>query len=203
MVSFRVAPSTLAALAQSRPDDGIIFNQLKKYANATFGEKTWDALLDGANLKGSVYLASRSYPDEQVIAIVGEASRLTGVAVSELLSQFGEFIAPDLLGMFRSLIKPEWRTLDVLANTEETIHKVVRLQVADAAPPYLSAERTATDTVVISYTSPRRLCSVAKGITRGVARHYDEVVSIEEQSCMLKGGSECRIVVRQAGTTAG
>jgi hypothetical protein len=182
---------------------GIIFNELRKYANASFGEKTWEALLSAAGLEGATYLASRSYPDEQVGAIVDAASDVSGVPKLQLLEQFGEFIAPDLLSMFRSLIRAEWRTLDVLENTEGTIHKVVRLQYADAAPPYLHAQRTATDEVLIVYTSPRRLCSVAKGIARGVAAHYRETIAISEDSCMLLGGNDCRIVIRltsQAGS---
>ena len=175
---------------------GIIFNELKKYANTTFGEKTWEALLAEAGLAGSMYLASRSYPDEQVGAIVGAASRVSGTPAEQLLEGFGEFIAPDLLAMFRSLIRAEWRTLDVLENTEETIHKVVRLQYADALPPYLHVARTAPDAVLIVYTSARRLCAIAKGIARGVAAHYGETIVLDEQTCMLKGAKECRIAVR-------
>lgn len=175
---------------------GIIFNELRKFANTSYGDKTWDALLAAADLEGSVYLASRSYPDEQVTAIVTAASRITGTTAVELLEAFGTFIAPDLLAMFRSLIRSEWRTLDVLEKTEETIHKVVRLQYADAAPPYLQATRASEDLVTIIYTSPRRLCAVAKGIARGVAAHYGESIVLNEPSCMLFGASECRIEVR-------
>jgi len=176
--------------------NGIIFNELRKYANASFGDKTWEALLKEAGTGESIYLASRSYPDEHVTAIVMAASRVSGIPPAQLLEGFGEFIAPDLLGMFRSLIRKEWRTLDVLENTEETIHKVVRIQYADARPPYLQAKRTAPDTVTIVYTSARKLCAIAKGITRGVAKHYDEHIALTENRCMLKGDSECQIVVR-------
>jgi len=175
---------------------GIIFNELKKYANASFGEKTWDALLAAAGLEGSVYLASRSYPDEEVTALVSAASKATGQPVQQLLEEFGVFIAPDLLNMFRSLIRNEWRTLDVLERTEETIHKIVRLQYADAAPPYLQATRIDPGHVRIVYTSPRRLCSVAKGIARGIAAHYKEPITIREEQCMLRGAVDCQISVR-------
>ena len=177
---------------------GIIFQELRKYANTAYGEKTWETLLAAAGLKGSTYLASRSYPDEQVLAIVDAASGATGVPKLQLLEQFGEFVAPDLLAMFRSLIKSEWRTLDVLENTEEAIHKVVRLQFADAAPPYLHATRTSPDEVLIVYTSPRRLCAIAIGIARGIAAHYREPVVIRQNACMLNGDADCRIVARLA-----
>src|SRR5690349_15983817 len=173
-------------------------HELRKFANKSFGDQAWSTLLTSAGLEGSAYLASRSYPDEQVTALVGAASRISGTPPGQLLEAFGEFIAPDLLEMFRSLIRSDWRTLDVLENTEEAIHKVVRLQYADAAPPYLHATRTAADAVTIVYTSPRRLCAIAKGIARGVAAHYDEAIELQEPSCMLLGARQCEIVVRLA-----
>ncbi|MCU1349163.1 MAG: hypothetical protein JWO56_2193 [Acidobacteria bacterium] len=175
---------------------GIIFHELKKFANTKFGEKSWEQLLLKAGLGGSVYLASKSYPDEQVVALVGAASEKAGLPAGEILESFGEFIAPDLMSMFRSLIRPEWRTLDVLENTENTIHKVVRLNYAEATPPYLQAKRVTPTAVVITYTSPRRFCAIAKGITRGIAGHYGETIHLYEDSCMLRGGVECRIGVR-------
>ena len=179
---------------------GVIFNEIKKFANTTFGEKSWEELLTKAGLAGSVYLASKSYPDEQVVALIGAASEKSGLPPGQVLESFGQFIAPDLLSMFRSLIRPEWRTLDVLENTENTIHKVVRLSYAEATPPYLSVERLSPASVAIHYTSPRKLCTIAKGITRGIAAHYGEAIHIHEDTCMLRGGAECLIGVRLAGS---
>jgi hypothetical protein len=177
---------------------GVIFHELKKFANATFGEKSWEQLLASAGLTGSAYLASRSYPDEQVFALVGAAAAKAGLPPAQVLESFGEFLAPGLLGMFRSLIRAEWRTMDVLENTENTIHKVVRLNYAEATPPYLSVQRVSPASVAITYTSPRRLCSLAKGITKGIAKHYREPIQIYEDSCMLRGGAQCLIGVRLA-----
>jgi Haem-NO-binding len=174
---------------------GIIFNELRKYANARLGVGGWDNLLAKSHLTGKTYLASQSYPDEEVAALVSSASSITGLEATMLLEDFGEFIAPDLLAMFRSLVRSEWRTLDVLENTEETIHKVVRIQYADAVPPYLRSQRVSPTHVQIHYTSPRRLCFIAKGIIKGVAKEYGEIVSIREPQCMHRGSAKCIIDV--------
>ena len=175
---------------------GVIFNELRKYANARLGTGGWERLLSDADLKGRTYLATQTYADEDVLAIVGAASGATGLEIPIVLEDFGQFIAPDLLAMFRSLVRSEWRTLDLLENTEETIHKVVRLQVRDAAPPYLKAERVSPSHVRIHYTSPRRLCSVAKGIVRGVAEHYGDAIRMQEPQCMHRGNASCVIDVQ-------
>lgn len=176
---------------------GVIFNELRKYATAKVGPRAFETLVKEAGLGSKTYLATQAYPDEEVVAIVGAASRSTGLAVPAILEDFGQFIAPDLLTMFKSLLRPDWRTLDVVENTEETIHKVVRLRFPDSAPPYLKAARVAGDRVVVTYTSPRKLCFIAKGIVRGIAEHFEEAIAIHETRCMHRGAAECVIEVSQ------
>jgi predicted hydrocarbon binding protein len=74
---------------------------------------------------------------------------------------------------------------------------VVRARNAGARPPELRAERIAPDEVVVRYTSARRLCGIAKGIVRGLARHFAQTVTLEEPVCMLRGDTECVLRVRR------
>jgi hypothetical protein len=94
------------------------------------------------------------------------------------------------------LLKREWRTLDVIEHTEETIHRVVRMRQPGAQPPLLRAERTSPNEVVLFYDSPRRLCAVARGIGRGVANHFQEPIVIEERRCMHRGDPGCVIAYK-------
>lgn len=177
---------------------GIIFTELRKYVQTRHGDDTWRALVQQAGVGTTIYLPIRGYPDAELVAIVGAAAQATGAPVHDILEDFGGFIAPDLLAMYRSLVKPEWRTLEFLENTEETIHRVVRIKEPSAQPPALRCERLSDNEVVVRYTSPRRLCAVARGIIRGVAAHYQDRVEITEPSCMLRGDAECQIHVRMA-----
>ena len=40
------------------------------------------------------------------------------------------------------------------------------------------------------------MCSVAKGIAKGVANHYKEKVLVSEGLCMNKGAASCKISVK-------
>jgi predicted hydrocarbon binding protein len=176
---------------------GLIFAELKKYVQARFDDKTWDILLEKAGLKGNMYLASTVYPDSDILALVNTACQMTGLAAKAVLEDFGEFIAPDLVAQYSFLIKPEWTLLDFLANTEETIHKVVRFN-RGVTPPRLSVTRPADDKVVISYDSARKMCALLKGIVKGAAKLYKEDVSILESRCMLQGDPVCVVTVQVA-----
>jgi predicted hydrocarbon binding protein len=77
------------------------------------------------------------------------------------------------------------------------MHTAVRLQNPGAEPPKLECSRISPDQVVIVYKSSRKLCPIGKGIIKGIAEHYNDKVTIIEPECMLRGGAQCRLQVKQ------
>jgi hypothetical protein len=175
---------------------GLIHLELRKFVEASFGAPAWSELVTRAKLESEIYTPVGSYPDEHMVALVTEAVKLTGLPASELLEKFGEFLVGAYLSLYGSLVKPEWKTLDVLENTEETIHRVVRLRHPGAKPPRLTTKRTGPKEVVLTYDSPRRLCAVARGIATGVAKRFNEKVTIDDGKCMHRGDPACVITFR-------
>lgn len=178
---------------------GLIFVELKKFVSSGFGTDAWKDLLGKTGDEHRIYLPSRDYPDAEMVALVRAARALTGKSDSDILVAFGEFIVPDLLQMYRAHIDRKWRTPDLIENTEATIHRVVRRANQGAAPPELKVRRTSSSDVEIVYNSERRLCALARGIVRGIAKHYGERVTIDEPRCMLRGNEACSIAVHTVG----
>jgi hypothetical protein len=127
----------------------ILFAELKKYAEARLGADAWRPLLREAGVSRHVYVPGQDYPDAEAGAIVAAASKKTGLEPDAVLQDFGEFIAPDLVRLYRHLIGPKWKTLDLIEHTEETIHKAVRRDHPAASPPLLRCVRKAPDEVII------------------------------------------------------
>lgn len=175
---------------------GIIFAELQRFAEKNLGSGSWGAVLRSAGLDGHVYMSVRDYPDSELFAIISAASEAANKPANEIVEAFGVFIAPDLLRMYGVLIKPEWRTLDVLERTETVIHAVVRTNQTGARPPELKCRRVRTNEVEIGYNSPRKLCYLAKGIIGGIAEHYHEKITMNESACMHRGSPACVIHVR-------
>jgi heme-NO-binding protein len=175
---------------------GAIFAELKKFASSAFGDEVWNEMCERARVGTRVYLAVATYPDAEAIALVGAAAELSGKPAAELLGGFGEYLVAPLLQTYGSLVRPEWRTLDLLEHTESTIHRVIRVREPEATPPELAVKRVSADEVVIRYGSSRRLCSLAIGLIRGVARHYAEAIEVRETACMSRGATRCEISVR-------
>jgi hypothetical protein len=177
---------------------GIIHVELKKYVEARHGAEAWKTCLETAGLGQKMFLPINTYPDADAVAIVTAASKLTNTPTESLLEDFGEFIAPDLLSMYQSLVEPHWKTIELLLNTEDVIHRVVRLNNPGAQPPQLRFQQLGPNELKFYYNSPRRMAAVAKGIIKGVANHYRQTVLIREQK-KPDGSSEMSITVRDLG----
>jgi hypothetical protein len=176
---------------------GIIFAELQKYVDTKHGRGTWNQLLKKAGLENKVYLPIKEYPDTEVVGLVGAVSSIVGLPVAEVLEDFGEFIAPALMKMFGHLLLPEWKTIDVIDNTEGTVHSVVRAKNPGAKPPELQTVRRSYDEVVLIYASPRKMCALAIGIGKGLGDYFHENITAIQTMCIHKGAPKCEIVFRK------
>ncbi len=158
---------------------GIFHVELQNYIETKYGHDVWRATKKKAGLEDRFYMTVCTYLDSEAFAIVEAASELTGASRAALLEDFGEFIAPTLMKTHEPLINPEWGLAEFLFNTEEAIHRVVRLKNMGAQPPRLKFEQIGPNQLHFCYDSPRQMDAVAKGIIKGIAQHYGEIVTIE------------------------
>jgi hypothetical protein len=170
---------------------GLVFAELERFVSRVHGPEQWQLTLAQAQMSSQVFVALGTYPDADLMKLVQSASRVTKTPVQPLLEAFGESITPTLFSMYRTVIAKEWRTLDLVENTELVIHTVVRSR--GGTPPVLSTQRTNATHLVVTYGSQRKLCAFARGIIRGIAKHYHEQVFITETACMLTGAKNCQL----------
>jgi hypothetical protein len=166
---------------------GLIHSELKRFTETTYGVAAWKAVLERAGYKDKMYLTVKPYADEEALAIVAAASELLDLPPATVLEAFGRFTAPALMRMYASKVDPSWGTLEMLLNTEHTIHTVVRSTQPGAEPPTLRFERVDGESVRLEYRSPRGMSAVAKGIIQGVADFYGDVVEITESELPENG----------------
>lgn len=171
---------------------------LRSFVVETHGAQAWHQILSDVGLQSALYLPTKVYPDEDAQKIVASAAELAGTPAQDLLCAFGEFLVPTLMKLYGSLVEPEWKTLELIAHTEKTIHRVLRITGSGAAPPYLRVGMVSEEEVEVIYDSQRRMCAVARGIVHGVAAHYGESVSVHESTCQQRGDAQCCMHVRRS-----
>ncbi len=173
---------------------GIIFTALKKYVRTRLGDEAWTNLRTAAGLGDRIYLPVQAYPDAEMTALIQTVAHLSGISEPQLLEDFGKSLAPEFLGLYRPLIKPDWRTLDLLEHLNH-LHGAVKTNNPGAAPPALAIDRRDPGRVEIDYRSDRRWCAFGRGLIHGVATHYGERMTVTEPQCMHQGADSCHLVV--------
>ncbi len=183
---------------------GIVLKGLKDFVVDSYDRDTWRSLQEAAGVAGKIYVPVTEYPDGDVLALVEAASEATGIAAPELLREFGRYLIPPLLETYGVHVEQDWTGLELVANVETYIHEALRSkQLSTYTPPDLESEWVEDDRVLVTYTSDRELCDLAKGLLEGVGQYYGTPFSIEEESCMLEGADQCQILVSKAEVTSG
>jgi hypothetical protein len=176
---------------------GSIFTLLKRYVQTQYDHSTWVQLLEVSGLEEVDFDAKTVYPDAHIYALVGKAAEMTGIPAGELHEKFGEYLVPDLMYMYQKHVQPGWKTLDMIENTENTMHKQVRREHTENSPPVLDVKRLNDNELMINYVSPRRMSGLAVGIVRGLAIYFDEADRIDVLPTTSEDGERVQIHVRR------
>lgn len=174
---------------------GLIHNELERWARAELGADAWVRAAGHAGLAEKVYALDERYDDGEIVALVMALARDSGSGPQALLERFGFALAPKLIEAYGDLIPPEWRTLELIENTEAVVHTALRRDDAAARPPLLRTSRRGPGEVFLIYASDRRMCGFAKGLARGVGAVYGDDIRVHEEQCMLSGAPTCDLSI--------
>ncbi|WP_162056482.1 heme NO-binding domain-containing protein [Pontibacter pamirensis] len=158
---------------------GSMFVLLERFVVDTYDHSTWLKLLEWAGVEHTSFQMHEMYPTHEIFAIVGCLGESTEQPVFDLMEQFGEFMVPDLMLLYSRYVRPEWRTYEMLINTEDAMHGAVRREDNRTNPPKLLVTKKGVDQLMIEYSSKRRMAGVAVGIVKGIASYFDESDKVE------------------------
>lgn len=169
---------------------GIIFALLAETVINEHGPETWDALLESTGLDGA-WTTVGSYPDEELLALVDAGASALSVEPNDLVRWFGRASMPLLADRYPQFFEPHTSVSTFLLALNEIIHPEVRKLYPDAVVPKFEYLEQTPSLVVMAYSSPRRLCSLAEGFIEGAAALFGESTSTEQTECMLRGDGRC------------
>lgn len=176
---------------------GIVFNLLEECVTDAHGADTWDDMLERAGVDG-VYTSLGSYPDADLVALVGAASELLARPADDVVRWFGEAALPLLAQAYPDFFTPHVSTLPFLLTLNDVIHPEVRKLYPGADVPVFDFAMDGDDALLMGYASGRVLCSLAEGFIAGTGAHFGEDVVIAQEACMKDGAERCLIRVTLA-----
>ena len=180
---------------------GIIFNLLEEVVIDTHGEAAWDDLLDATDLAGS-YTSLGSYPDSEAEKLITAGAQALGMSTDGVLRWFGREAMSRLAGRYPAFFSGHTTTLPFVQSVNSIIHPEVRKLYSGAHCPDFRFENKPDGTVLMTYASPRKLCSLAQGFIEGAGDYFKEKIEVEHLSCMHKGDPKCLLSISVAGAVA-
>ena|SRR5687768_10328311 len=166
---------------------GFVFQELKKYVVQKLGNAAWDMMTKKSHVEEKKYFPVNTYPDSEMESLLQAAAEITGNSRDEILEDFGAFLLPDLLRLYKPLLQPQWKTLELLENTERIMHTAVRYADKNASPPALVCKRAGPSKVTILYTSQRHMSAFGIGIIKAIGNYYGENLSVTTEPLHHEG----------------
>ena len=173
---------------------GVIFNLLEEIVVRDHGEDTWELLLDDAGLDG-VYTSLGSYDDGELLALVEAASNRLDLPADDVVRWYGHNALALLAKRYPELFAPHQDGRSFVLTLNEIIHPEVRKLYPGAITPEFGFDASDPMELVMTYRSPRKLCTLAEGLLEGTAEHYHQRVDIDQPECMNRGDEQCRLVI--------
>jgi hypothetical protein len=171
---------------------GVIFNLAEEVIVASYGEDTWDTVLDAAGLDGS-YTSLGNYPDGDLFRLVDAASSHLGVPAHDVVRTLGEGALPLLAGRYPDFFAGHRSTRSFVLTLNDIIHSEVRKLYPGAEVPEFDFDDGDPACLVVGYRSPRKLCALAEGFIVGAARHFGEEATLDQPRCLNRGDDRCII----------
>ncbi|WP_276495859.1 heme NO-binding domain-containing protein [Pontibacter litorisediminis] len=155
---------------------GSIFIFLKRYIENRHDYSTWIRILESENIErvATPYQMTEVYPVSELYTILAAGALAEGVPYPEFQQDFGEFLVPDLLLVFKKFVNPDWKTYEMLQHIGSHMHSGIKRESAQTNPPPLHVTKVGKNMLVIDYHSKRRMAGFAIGIIKGLARYFHE-----------------------------
>jgi|GEM_PF-5129878 len=139
-------------------------------------------------------LPEQYYYYHDVHEVLREVSRRQAKTFSDICEEFGRQLGPQLLKRYAKLVTTRRNTLEVIARMEMLVHGVLLMNDAGTSAE-IACELLSPHELAITYTSPRKLCAVVRGVAWSIGVERNDRVMILEPQCMLHGHAACRLTL--------
>lgn len=159
---------------------GLIFIELLKMAELTFGEDQVDNILNSITLpSGGFYTAMGYYDCSELVILVDAFSRLSDVAKPDLERQFGHWVMDAFKKGYPDFFDKPDNALDMLEAIENNINIEVRKLYPDAELPSFKEIRKGHACLNLEYISKNLFVHFYHGLIEWCFEKYRQTEQID------------------------
>ena len=171
---------------------GIIFNALEEFVIETAGMALWNDVLDESKVSSAgVYTAGMNYDDAEIILLATKLCERLAIPLEDGLKGFGEFLFSFLLTKGPIELQEYHRPQALLMDLERVIHRDVKRIHVHSYTPFFEYTEQDEHSGILVYRSKRKLCIIAEGVIKGLAKHFNQQAQLAHTQCMHNDFDEC------------
>jgi hypothetical protein len=162
---------------------GLVFTEFLEMVDARFSLEMGERILEMSALpSGGIYTSVGTYDFQEMAALVGNLSNVTGIAIPTLLQEFGRHLFSRFLKSFPEFFEGVGSALEFLSRIDGYVHMEVRKLYPDAELPTFVCEQDGPDRLVMTYRSNRNVPDLAEGLIRASLEYYGKPFGLARES---------------------
>lgn len=170
---------------------GVVFNLLEEFITQNWGADTYEQIMSRCPLHTKdPFIGPGTYPDADLLSIVGATTKHLNVSVPDALHAFGKFCFPHLAGKVPQFLNGHVHPKTFLKTIDEVIHVEVRKLFKGAVTPKIAFVESGED-FTLTYQSERKVCAFFTGLVEGAGVHFEVPIAWKQTACMLEGAPAC------------
>lgn len=175
---------------------GSILIALNDMVERQYGMPYWDALLEEVCPHShGVYTSTEEYPDRELADILIALSERLDVTTTDIQRDFGIFLFETFSQKYPIFTNLNKSFFPFLMSVNGVIHKEVAKFYDASQMPEIRCEQIEHNQLQMQYQSRRKLCSLAEGLIRGAAKHYECKILFKHDQCMHHGKDCCQFTI--------
>ena len=177
---------------------GLVFTEFADLVERRFGLELLDRVIETA-APGSrgAWTSVGTYDAGELLAMVAELSRLTGIAPPTLVCSFGEYLIERFADRYAEFFAPHRDVVDFLRRVDNYVHVEVLKLYPGAQLPKFKYESEEPNKLVMTYRSERPLADLAEGLIRGAIAHFGEPAELTREDLDPPGRHARFTIVRK------
>lgn len=177
---------------------GIVFTEFFEMVEQKFDYQMVDNLLNTTELEsGGIYTSVGTYGYTEMVNLVVNLSHQSNIPVPDLLRAFGGYLFKTFTKTYHHFIEKAPDAFTFLGFIHDYIHVEVKKLYPDAELPHFDIMRPNENTLIMNYSSARKMADLAYGLIEGCLEHYGEKASITQENINDDGSSVKFVIAKQ------
>lgn len=158
---------------------GIVFREFIDMVENEFSFEIADAIIAASDLStAGAYTSVGTYPHTEMVSLVVNLSKETGLPVPALLNHFGRHLFKRFTIIHPNYVNNYQSAFQLLQQLDGNIHVEVKKLYYDAELPSFTYEELPEGGMHFDYTSSRGLADFAQGLIEGCIAHFGHPVTM-------------------------